>query len=400
MGAKTSKSSQKKSEKNVLGNSLKIDSITFKEYGGRPEEWVLNNATFEKINLLVGKNSSGKSRLLNVIAGLANMITGAQPKVFETGEYDVHLSTDDGKFKYIYTVRFENSGVVFESLLENGNKKLDRRKDGKSKIWAEKNSIFMEFDAPVEQLAVKYRKDKIQHPFFEQLNNWASNLRHYHFGTNFGRDRLMSASQFQEAQKIEEEVRDTNEVIRLYAKAYNKYTTRFDKLILDDLALLGYDCTEVGADFLQLPSLPSSFLTLYVQEKDLKARTNQLNMSQGMFRALSLVIHLNYCVIMKEPRTLLIDDIGEGLDFDRAKKFVSLLIKKAKKNNLQLIMTSNDRFIMNGVPLIHWGIVNRKKNKVDLINIRNSKKIFDEFQDLGLNNFDFFATNFFEDGLK
>ncbi len=95
---------------------------------------------------------------------------------------------------------------------------------------------------------------------------------------------------------------------------------------------------------------------------------------------------------------MLIDDIGEGLDFSRAQAFISLLIERAKGNKLQMIMTTNDRFIMNGVPLCYWGIVRRHANKVHVLNERNSREIFDDFSSLGLNNFDFFSTNFFEEG--
>ena len=94
---------------------------------------------------------------------------------------------------------------------------------------------------------------------------------------------------------------------------------------------------------------------------------------------------------------MLIDDIGEGLDFSRAQSFISLLIERALANRIQLIMTTNDRFVMNGVPLKYWSVIRRTRSNVRLVNIRNSKKVFQEFEMLGLNNFDFFSTNFFEE---
>ena len=119
-----------------------------------------------------------------------------------------------------------------------------------------------------------------------------------------------------------------------------------------------------------------------------------------MFRALSLVIHLNFCIFRHEPRTILIDDIGEGLDFSRSQSFISLLIERARNNNIQLIMTTNDRFVMNGVPLKNWGVISRSGGRVKLVNINNSKKVFEEFEYLELNNFDFFSSKFFEDGMQ
>ncbi|MFN9559549.1 MAG: hypothetical protein ACK55G_12105 [Dolichospermum sp.] len=139
---------------------------------------------------------------------------------------------------------------------------------------------------------------------------------------------------------------------------------------------------------------------LYVQESDLKHQTEQGLISQGMFRALSLIIQVNYSLLAKKPSCILIDDIGEGLDFERSSEMIKLLISKAEAENglVQLIMTTNDRFIMNGVPLEYWSVIERQAGLAKLHNIHNSKEIFDDFKFTGLNNFDFFATQFYIEG--
>ena len=117
-----------------------------------------------------------------------------------------------------------------------------------------------------------------------------------------------------------------------------------------------------------------------------------------MFRVLSLIIQVNYSLLAKQPSCILIDDIGEGLDFERASAMVKLLISKAQTGLVQLIMTTNDRFIMNGVPLEYWSVIERTPGLAKLHNIHNSKEIFDDFKFTGLNNFDFFATQFYIEG--
>jgi hypothetical protein len=49
---------------------------------------------------------------------------------------------------------------------------------------------------------------------------------------------------------------------------------------------------------------------------------------------------------------------------------------------------------MNKVPLETWTLIRRKAGIAEVSNYANSKKMFDEFKFTGLNNFDFFATNF------
>jgi hypothetical protein len=53
---------------------------------------------------------------------------------------------------------------------------------------------------------------------------------------------------------------------------------------------------------------------------------------------------------------------------------------------------------MNGVPLEYWSVIERQAGLAKLHNIHNSKEIFDDFKFTGLNNFDFFATQFYIEG--
>jgi len=79
---------------------------------------------------------------------------------------------------------------------------------------------------------------------------------------------------------------------------------------------------------------------------------------------------------------------------------IDLIIEKVKNSTVQMIMTTNDRFVMNNVPLAYWNVIQRMKNKSIIYNYANSKQTFDDFAFTGLNNFDFFATNFFINGFE
>lgn len=161
---------------------------------------------------------------------------------------------------------------------------------------------------------------------------------------------------------------------------------------------IDYHLSKVDAKSLRIASIP--VLMMVVQEKDLDAITDQREMSQGMFRALSLIIQLNYSLLTKKPNCILIDDIGEGLDYERSKKLIDLIINKAENTNTQVIMSTNDRFVMNKIPLQYWSVIKRLKNKAIFYNYKNSKHIFDDFAFTGLNNFEFFATDFYIKGFE
>jgi len=79
---------------------------------------------------------------------------------------------------------------------------------------------------------------------------------------------------------------------------------------------------------------------------------------------------------------------------------VQVLISRATESGIQLIMSTNDSFIMNAVDIENWAVIMREGHKISLYNYENSKEIFEEFKFTGLNNFDFYASEFFKSGFS
>lgn len=369
---------------------MKISSLKYFEFNGGSREWGLDEFSLGPTTLMVGKNSSGKTRALNVIYGLARLISGAQREFFESGTYDATFEIEEKVFRY--QLEFSDRKVVSESLEVDGVRRFGRGADGRGTIYAAKLGSDLEISMPDDALVVLARRDKVQHPFLEPMHKWAESARHYEFGTSLGRTNV---TPLLELLSRREDDLDAKRVIDAYTKGFKSYGKNFDDAVLADFSALGYECTDVGIEQLDIPNLPTLGV-LYVREANLRSTTTQIAMSQGMFRALGIVILLNYSIFAKIAGTILIDDIGEGLDFDRSKRSIALLIERAEQAGLQLIMTTNDRFVMNGVDLDKWAVISRKGHKVHVFNKTNSAKIFDEFASVGLSNFDFFSTNFFE----
>jgi hypothetical protein len=75
-------------------------------------------------------------------------------------------------------------------------------------------------------------------------------------------------------------------------------------------------------------------------------------------------------------------------------------MRKAQQTSVQLIMSTNDRFVMNKVPLQYWAVIQRKGSTCRFFNYENSREKFEAFKFTGMNNFDFFATDFVEKDLN
>src|SRR5262249_1114517 len=150
-----------------------------------------------------------------------------------------------------------------------------------------------------------------------------------------------------------------------------------------DLAAVGYDIDRIGVAApisMRILSGPGELVGLFVKEKALRSVTDQNSMSQGMFRVLSLIIHVNYCQFSGKATCIRVDYIGEGLDFDRSCRLIDLLREKSINAGIQLVLTTNDRFVMNLVPLEEWSVLQRVGSVIKVRNYENSTKVFEEFK--------------------
>ena len=370
---------------------MQLESITYAQFEGQPEEWSITAFSFDRINLIVGKNATGKSRTLNVIGGLGNLVSGDTKLKFISGNYKVIF--DKGGEKLTYFLKYENSKIIKEELVIDSHDKLVRGPGGGGEIYAVKEGKPMKFQASPSELACVNRRDNVQHPFFEDLYKWGKNLRHYRFAGELGHNSYAVFKKEEESLNLKE----TYKTVAIFKRGQKEYPEKFVNNIKTDMAKIGFslDGITLGTPrSLTLQDVLEQPQGIIVEESDLKGKTDQVDMSQGMFRALSLIIQLNYSLLASVPSCILIDDIGEGLDYERSSALIKVLIDKSKKSSVQLIMSTNDRFVMNNVPLEYWSIMQRFPSESKIYNYRNSRKQFEDFELTGLNNFDFFTSDY------
>ena len=119
-----------------------------------------------------------------------------------------------------------------------------------------------------------------------------------------------------------------------------------------------------------------------------------LQLSKGMFRALYLLIYMEYLANIKKPSMLLVDELCEGLDYDRSTRLGRIVFDFCLQHNIQLIASSNDSFLMDVVDLKYWNILQRKGSVIEGINHINHPELFDDFEFTGLSNFDLFSSDY------
>jgi len=372
---------------------MKLKTLNYAQYEGHPKQWRLTGLSLGEVALIVGKNASGKSRTLSVVNSLAKMLSSAAKTMFVTGNYEVVF--DDEGHSLEYKLHYEKSKVISESFVIDTMPRLERHEGGVGRIWAQGIGDWMEFQAPEDQLAAVARQDSIQHPYFAPLHQWANSLYYYPFGSPLGQDRLAIVTKNPD---VPFDPKDPVNVIAIFRRGLKEFSDDFKKSVMADMEVIGFPLKDVDT---QAPSslavvgaLPGPLVGMWVQERSLAGDTDQNEMSQGMFRCLSVIIQLNYAQMSSPAGSVLIDDIGEGLDFERSCQLIKLLLKKAEDSGVQLIMATNDRFVMNTVPLEAWSVLQRSGGDSQVFNYGNARTKFDEYKFVGMNNFDFFATDF------
>jgi hypothetical protein len=378
---------------------MQLKNFEYKEYEGEKRAWTFEPASFGPINLLVGKNAVGKTRILNVIAGLARLLAGKQQALFDSGDFKATLITPNGK-SFVYEVSMQNNLVNREFLSCGDNQYLTREGSGPGKIRTAPKGEMVDFQIKPNQLAIFSKRDSLQYPFFEEIASWAEGTEHYEFATLFGPNAIgspggiVSMDQIKDSDKTLSRDFAHRDILQfLAAAAINKFGDSFKKSIFADMNKVGYELDDMGMGVMSNIKMIPPPAGIWVKERDLQCNTEQNQMSLGMFRALSAVIRMNLSQFTNVPSAVFLDDVGEGLDFERSVGLIKVLIEKAEKGGFQLFMTSNDRFVMNEVPLKYWSVIVRTGSLVKVKNYENSRDEFNKFEKLGLNNFDYFVAN-------
>jgi len=375
---------------------MQLDKITYRENEGQDQEWILEEMTLDTRNLLVGRNATGKSRTLKAIATLAHLLRAKHIQGSVSLRYTAQFS--EGTETTTYAFEAKNGEIQNESLSVDDRRLLSRGEGGVGRIFADKidGGSEIDFQTSTRELAAVVRRDAIQHPWLRPLHDWAKGVRHYLFGTSMGRERFRIVDRVD----LVADDRDPGQVVGLFQRGMKEFAEPFRQAVLRDMACVGYrlDDVETGTPVSvdALESVRGEAVGLRVKERDRNGLTDQMSMSQGMFRVLSIVVILNYLMLAKSAGCLLIDDIGEGLDFDRSCRLIDLLREKCEGVGIQLILSTNDKFVMNRVPLEEWSVLRRTGSRIEALNHRNSREAFEEFKFTGLSNFSFLEMDFID----
>lgn len=307
---------------------MRLEQFSYWEQKGPDEEWQIEGLVFGEFNLLVGRNATGKTRLLKAIARAAAEKSGEA-----TG--------------FVGSTRFQ---MVLPDVRD-----------------------IPEFPEAKNATGTELARWRV-----EASAQWGKRAQYFPFA---GRMNLKIAGEDGAFARLE--------LPEAYKRGENRLGAEFHERIAGWMNEVGYP-----VEGIEIRDSPKGGFALGVKEAKRAAITPFRRLSQGEQRTLTLLTFLALLEAEKKAATLLIDDFGEGLDFERATRATEFLVRRAPESLLQFIVATNDRYVMNTVPLEHWTVLVEEGTRTRVFNYANSQQKFDDFKFTGLNNFDFFSMDF------
>lgn len=354
-----------------------IMCIILSSFGYKASGWELTEmSALKQTNLLVGKNASGKTRTVRALQNVTGFLC-MKSVVFGVKSFKTKLAftnPDDSNWSLTYLFEVQNGEVMSEQLTNN-EKTLIKRDATKTLFYGET------INPPQEKLVTQVRRDRDAYPEVEILMAWAEGVV------------AVSCSDINPFTILMGPAGYINPL--LFSDLVNKLNKEDKKAVIENAKKLGYDISDLT------PIKANSEMKLVaVKERYIQNGLLDFQLSSGMLRVLYILCFLEYIKHTEKHSMLLIDDLGEGLDYSRATHLGKKVFDVCEKEKVQLIASSNDSFLMDVVDISKWQIVRRKNSKLTVLNQTNTPELFKRFRMTGLSNFDLFSSDFIDNFLS
>lgn len=348
------------------------------DFSYRDESLGLKNLKFGPVSLIVGRNATGKSRTLFQLNNLIELLK--QPDFLSDGEFKVKFQKGNGD-TFAYHLKISNSNrrslgfAITEQLTINDQFVLQRTPGRESRVLNAVTHTLDPVNPPEDRLIIHVHRDVKKHPFFENIAAWAGQSYSFKF-----------ASITTDFHTITWETG---------ISVMNNIDSLFNALSDADKSQFISELQQIGFAIESLSIKRGKHVdSLQVKEKGLKDIIAKGELSQGMLRSIYLVIFIRFVISSKKPSSIIIDDLCEGLDYDRATRLGKMIFSLCDESNIQLIAASNNMFLMDVVDLEYWNVLQRDGGTVTALNSKNNPDLFESFKFTGLSNFDFFSSDF------
>lgn len=336
------------------------------DFSYKRDHWNLLGIHLHDTNLLVGPNAVGKSKSLRAISRVADAISGRE--FLRSTSFSTKLSLRDGETNYYYAFSILN-GIITSEMLKVAEEIVISREGEKAMFYGE------EVNPPMTRLLLGSRRDTERYVEIEKLMRFFESVS------------LFSFSSISPGKKVQDPITIGGFDI---AGLFSDLSVDDRKVIIDQLNKLGF---KVG-DLHPIRAMSSTLLAM--KEDGVGSEFVMWAFSTGLIRIVALLTYLFHLSNDNNGGLILIDDLGEGLDYHRSTKLGKFICEYCKQKGIQIILTTNDSFLMNVIDIDNWNILSRRGSIVSAMSRDTDPAIFAEFKLTGLSNYDLFRSDFIE----
>ena len=207
---------------------MKINRFKYEREALEAQKWNSINIDWielQDINLIVGKNASGKSTIVNTLSTSIKIILPTNVRYI--GKRNLELENVNGDiFRYYFESSIE--GITHEELYKNGTLLLQRA-GPTAKIFSEVKQEFEEINPPSNKAIIQVRRDAKEYPYLEELATWAEGVRFFKFG---------NIHPYSTTSKLPEDIGFSSDD---FNKALENLSSNDKKNLIKEFNSLGYD---------------------------------------------------------------------------------------------------------------------------------------------------------------
>lgn len=339
-------------------SNIHLESFSFKEELNGIPELEVSDVKLDSLNLFIGNNAQGKSRLFRTIKFIKELLRDDRRKIATnfSANFIFSISGDKENVSYELIVRPSNEGNSYIEKIIKGKRVLLSSMD--KKLFNEDSGEYIDnFFIPQNIPAIS----AINEPQFKIIK-----LIREFFLTML----------FIDSKKINEVVIEQNSIIpnalgtNLASVMYSwkdKFPHIYKEIISDFKK-----CFPIidNIKFVQgfIPQLGVKTELLAFCEKDIDKYISQNDWSDGMWRALCIICmtktQFEFSNKFYKPSLICIDEIENGLDFNTLEYITDYL--KDYSDSIQIIMSSHSPLMGKFIHPKNWQIVKRKGYKIKI----------------------------------
>lgn len=348
---------------------MKINKIAF---SNKTTGWVLEEATFENLTLLVGASGVGKTLILKTIlvlkqiangntAGgakwMIDVIIGKKNHYVWEGEFE----NADNEYFIIedYNEIEKNRPKILNEVLILNNEVLVNRNHEETLFKGKKTLKFSQQQSIInilkEEEAIKPIYDG-----FKKITFSGSTIKQ----DNFFRLSTHDVKKFLLKYNTTKKIQDSDHNINLKLYLLSKFHTNLFESIKAKFCEIFPQVQDIKVGPLEFnkKALPASLKEVYfiqMKEAGVAKWILQSNISAGMFKTL---VHISELHLSPSGTIFLIDEFENSLGINCIDQLTDEILHSERQ--LQFIITSHHPYIINNIDFSCWRLVTRKSGAV------------------------------------